>query len=386
MIMGKTILVLGGGIGGIRTAREINKMIGNDEDATLAKILVFEKEKASLFAPSLTWMMVGRRETYDIQDDLSKIELSGIEVVYGDIESVDPESISVVSNGKSYKGDYMVVSLGTEQADYKGLSKAGHNFYTSEGAKNFHKKLLRFKKGRIAIVVSTMPFKSPVAPYEASMLVDSYLRENDIREHSDVTLFSPEKKPMSFAGKEVSENIKSLLESKDITYCPEHELEAAEPGKLTFKNNGETKETSFDLIAYTPHHECPAVIKEAGLVGSSGWVEVNEKTLSTKFKNVYAIGDITNIQLSDDESLPKAGVFAQYQASVVANNIVKDIHGKEADKEFEAKGKYILEQGDGKASSIGGNFYSADLEIKESSAIQHWVKILQEKSWFAKNF
>ncbi len=384
--MKKTILVLGGGIGGIRTAREINKIIGNDEDATLAKILVFEKEKASLFAPSLTWMMVGKREMYQIQDDLSKIELGGIEVVYGEIESVDPENISVVSNGKSYKGDYMVVSLGTEQADYKGLSQTGHNFYTSEGAKNFHNELVGFKQGNIAIVVSSMPFKSPVAPYEASMLVDSYLRENGIREHSNITLFSPETTPMSFAGEQVSEKIIKLMESKGISYRPGHELVAAEPGKLTFNSNGDTSEASFDLVGYTPHHECPAVIKEAGLVGSSGWVEVDEKTLSTKFKNVYAIGDITNIQLSEDESLPKAGVFAQYQASVVAHNIVKNIHGKEADREFEAKGEYILEHGEGRASGIGGNFYSADLEIKESSAIRHWVKILQEKSWFAKHF
>jgi len=72
--MEKTILVLGGGIGGIRTARELNKLIGNDEDAVLAKILVFEKEKTSLFAPSLTWMMVGKREMYQIQDNLTSIE------------------------------------------------------------------------------------------------------------------------------------------------------------------------------------------------------------------------------------------------------------------------------------------------------------------------
>ncbi len=384
--MEKTILVLGGGIGGIRTARELNKQIGNDEDVTLAKILVFDKLQTSLFAPSLTWMMVGKREMYQIQDDLDKIEVGGIEVVIGDIEAVDPNNLTVTSGGREYKGDYMVVSLGAAQEDYLKLDEVGFNFYTAEGASGFHEQLKQFDGGKIAIVVSTLPYKSPVAPYEAAMLVDSYLREKGIREKSEITLFSPEKAPMTFAGEDVSKNVLALLDSKDINYKSEHELVDTGVGALSFKTNGKKVIESFDLMAFTPKHVSPQIIQKAGLTGSTDWVDVNEKTLETKFPKVYAIGDITNIPLNEHETLPKAGVFAQYQAATVAHNIVRDIHGLQPDQEFKPEGKYILEQGDGKASSVGGNFYSSEIEINSTSAIQHWVKILHEKSWFAKNF
>jgi len=383
----KTILVLGGGIGGIRTARELSKKIGNEDGINLAKILVFEKQQKSLFAPSLTWMMVGKRESEQIQDDLTNIQLGGIEVVFGEVEAVDPENITVTSGGKTYNGDFMVVSLGADQTDIYDLSKLGHNYYTVDGASSFYNDLKDFKGGKIAIVVSSLPYKSPVAPYEAAMLIDNYLRDHGLREKTELSLYTPEAEPMTFAGQEISERVHQLMKSKEIYYHPGYKLNNTEDGRLTFSapDNQETQ-VEFDLLAYTPKHVCPAVIRDAGMAGETGWIQVNHQTLQTRFENVYAIGDITTIPLSGNESLPKAGVFAQYQANTVAHNITRQMHGKKPDKAFTAEGKYILDQGNGKATRVGGNFYSSDIDIKDTSAINHWVKILQEKTWFAKHF
>ena len=383
----KTILVLGGGIGGIRTARELSKKIGNEDGINLAKILVFEKQQKSLFAPSLTWMMVGKRESEQIQDDLTNIQLGGIEVVFGEVEAVDPENITVTSGGKTYNGDFMVVSLGADQTDIYDLSNLGHNYYTVDGASSFYNDLKDFKGGKIAIVVSSLPYKSPVAPYEAAMLIDNYLRDHGLREKTELSLYTPEAEPMTFAGQEISERVHQLMKSKEIYYHPGYKLNNTEDGRLTFSapDNQETQ-VEFDLLAYTPKHVCPAVIRDAGMAGETGWIQVNHQTLQTRFENVYAIGDITTIPLSGNESLPKAGVFAQYQANTVAHNITRQMHGKKPDKAFTAQGKYILDQGNGKATKVRGNFYSSDIDIKDTSAINHWVKILQEKTWFAKHF
>lgn len=384
---GKTVLVLGGGIGGVRVARELNKLIGNENGITLSKILIFEKEKTSLFAPSLTKMMIGKRDAAQIQDDLSKVALGGIEVVFGNVDSVDPENITVTSGGQTYKGDYMVVSLGTEQHDVHNLSKTGHNFYTSEGAAAFYEQLKTFKGGKLAVVVSSLPYKSPVAPYESAMLIEQYLREHKLRDKTEISVYSPERAPMQFAGEKISEDVRRIMKERGIEYKPLHQLTKAENGTLTFTNEkGDVVTTETDMLAYTPEHRCPSVIREAGMTGESGWVEADPQTLQTKFDKVYAIGDITKIQLKDDDQLPKAGVFAQYQALTVAHNIVRQMHGKQPDKVFTAEGKYIMDQGDGKATRVGGNFYTSSLDIKETSAISHWVKILQEKSWFAGHF
>ena len=63
------------------------------------------------------------------------------------------------------------------------------------------------------------------------------------------------------------------------------------------------------------------------MTGKSGWIETDRNTLETNFSNVYAIGDITFIPLELGKPLPKAGVFAHYQAEVVANNIAEKIKG-----------------------------------------------------------
>ena len=384
--MKKTILVLGGGIGGISTAKELSRKIGNEDGINLARILVFEKEKQNVFGPSLTWLMVGKRDREDVQKETKDIESRGIEVVFGDIETVDPKQLSVTVQGKTYRGDYMIVSLGVEQSSEYNLENFGHNFYTLEGANLFYEQLREFKGEKIAVLVPSIPYKSPVAPYEAAMLIENYIREKGLGEKTEISVYTPESEPMPFAGEKISENVKHLLESKGVRYRPEYRLASASENSLTFKTASDDNVTEeFDLLAYTPKHECPAVIRDTDLVGESGWIEVDPKTMATDFKNVYAIGDITTIPLDSGETLAKAGVFAQHQGYTVAHNIARDISGKDANKTFEGEGKYILDLGD-KAQKVSGDFYESDVDTKSPSIIRHWEKILLEKSWFVKNF
>ena len=98
--MKPTILVLGRRHGGVHAAKELSREIGNEDKINLAKILVFERRKKSLYAPSLTWLMVGKREQDDIYRELSKIEYNGVEVVEGEVEKVDPKAKTVTSNEK----------------------------------------------------------------------------------------------------------------------------------------------------------------------------------------------------------------------------------------------------------------------------------------------
>ncbi|MBL7836292.1 MAG: NAD(P)/FAD-dependent oxidoreductase, partial [Bacteroidetes bacterium] len=113
--MSTTILVLGAGTGGIITANQLCKKVCNDGEINPVKIIVFEKEEKNVFAPSLLWLMVGKRKPEQIYRDTNKIAGNGIEVVLGEIEKVNPETKTVTVKGKEYKGDYMVISLGVEQ-------------------------------------------------------------------------------------------------------------------------------------------------------------------------------------------------------------------------------------------------------------------------------
>lgn len=384
--MSTTILVLGAGTGGIITARELCRKVCNNRKKNSVKIIVFEKEEKNVFAPSLLWLMVGKRKPKQVYRNTGKIARNGIEVVSGEIEKVNPEERSVTVNGNEYRGDYMVISLGVEQSPEHNLNDYGHDFYTLAGATEFNERLKNFKGGKIAVVIPSLPFKCPAAPYEAAMLIESFIRKKGLSNKTEVSLYSPEPGPMPVAGKELSGAVKQMIEMKGIKYFPEHQLSSATGTTLTF-TNGLT--VNYDLLAYTPKHQCPSVIKETTLIGKSGWIEVDRNTMETGFPDVYAIGDITFIPLEMGRPLPKAGVFAHFQAETVAHNIAGKIAGRVPDKTFNGEGQCFLESGGGKAGYAGGNFYGSPLPVvkmKKTGYRWHWVKVMFEKYWFYKYF
>lgn len=384
--MNTTTLVLGAGTGGIITASELCKNSCNDGEINPDKIILFEKEEKNVFAPSLLWLMVGKRKPRQVYRSTKKAAGSGIEIVLGEIEKVDPKTKSVVVNGKEYSGDYMVISLGVDQVTEHNLDQFGYDFYTLDGATRFYEQLKNFKGGKIAVVIPSLPFKCPAAPYEAAMLIESYIRRKGLSSKTEIALYTPEPGPMPVAGKELSGAVKQIVQKKGIKYFPDHQLTSATETTLTFAYG---KVADYDLLAYTPKHQCPKVIKETELVGKSGWIEADRNTMETAFPNVYAIGDITYIPLEMGKPLPKAGVFAHYQAEVVAHNIEKRIEGKKADKTFEGQGQCFLELGGGKAGYAGGNFYGSPLPIvkmKSPGYKWHWAKVMFEKYWLFKYF
>lgn len=384
--MSTTILVLGAGTGGIITARELSKKVNNDGEINPVKIIVFEKEEKNVFAPSLLWLMVGKRKPEQLYRNTRKIAGNGVEVVLGEIEKVNAEEKSVTVNGKEYKGDFMVISLGVEQVTEYNLDSYGHDFYTLSGATEFNEQLKKFKGGKIAVVIPSLPFKCPAAPYEAAMLIESFIRKKGLTSKTEISLYTPEPGPMPVAGKELSGAVKQMVEMKGIKYFPQHQLISTTENSLTFANE---KTANYDLLTYTPKHQCPKVIKETSLVDKSGWIEVDRNTMETTFPNVYAIGDITFIPLEMGKPLPKAGVFTHYQAEIVAHNIARKIDGKTPDKIFDGKGQCFLELGGGKAGYAGGNFYGSPLPIvkmKKPGYFWHWTKVMFEKYWFFKYF
>lgn len=383
--MPKTILILGAGTGGIVTAHEIAKQLPKREMENW-RILIFEKEERSVFAPSLLWLMVGMRKPSQISRPVENIARRNIEVIRGTIEKVDPDSKTIQVNGQEYQGDYIVISLGAEQSTEHNLWEFGSDFYTLEGAAEFYKKLEGFKGGKIVVLIPSLPFKCPAAPYEAAMLIHNFINKKDLSEKTEVSVYTPEPGPMPVAGKEISNQVKLTVESKGIKYFPEHQLIEVNSSTLIFQNG---KTAQYDLLAYTPRHQCPSVIKATSLTGNSGWVEVNRHTLETKYEGIYAIGDVTFIPLEIGKSLPKAGVFAHYQAEVVANNIVQKILGNKADKTFNGDGQCFLEMGKDIAGFAAGNFYASPapaVKMKKPGIWWHWTKVWFEKYWFYKYF
>ncbi|MCH8067981.1 MAG: NAD(P)/FAD-dependent oxidoreductase [Candidatus Marinimicrobia bacterium] len=381
----KTVLILGGGVGGLVTANNLRKSLGKEH-----RIIVIDQDRQHRFAPSFLWLMTGLRKPEKICRDLNSLSKKGIEFVEGKIAQFDAKSKTVEVNGRQFSGDYVVVSLGANLVpdSVPGLETTGHNFYTMEGAEGLRDALRNFKSGDLVVLITSIPYKCPAAPYEAAMLLEYDCRKRKIRDDVNISLYAAEPGPMGVAGKELSAAVRKMVEDKGIHFYPEHHLESVgTKEKMLHFSNG--TEAHFDFLAYVPKHEVPEVVREAGLVGESGWVKVDRNSMETKFPGVFSIGDVTGIPLALGKPLPKAGVFAHYQAEVVAHNIAVDITGKGKTKQFSGAGECFVEIGDGKAGFARGNFYAEPLpQVKMYRPGRYWHagKVLFEKDWLRRWF
>jgi sulfide:quinone oxidoreductase len=376
----KTVLVLGGGVGGLIAARELRRRLSRRH-----RIVLIDREREHLFAPSLLWLMVDLRDPATIKRPLERLERRGIEVWQGEIEQIDPTIRSVTVEGEKLVADYLIVSLGAELApeNVPGLQEAGHNFYTLPGAESLRAFLASLKSGRIVVMTAAPAYKCPAAPYEAALLIDAHFRQRGLRKAVSVEVYAAEPGPMGVAGPEMSGAVKQLLADKNIPYHPEHQVSSVDPRakRISFANGAEA---NFDVLAYVPPHRAPRVVRESALAGDTGWITVDRYTLQTRFSGVYAIGDVVSIPLTLGKPLPKAGVFAHGQAEVVAKNIAAAIEGRVGSERFTGHGACFIEIGNGKAGFGAGDFYAEPTPIvtlHRPSWRWHVGKVLFEKSW-----
>jgi sulfide:quinone oxidoreductase len=384
----KKIVILGGGIGGIVTANELVKHLN-----TSHKITIIEKNKIHAFAPSFLWLMSGTREKESITVDISNLIHKNVEILNEEILNISIDEKLIETTNKKIDYDYLIVALGAsiQTESIPGIPSGTHNFYTLEGAENLYRKLQNFTKGKIAVVITSLPYKCPAAPYEGAMLISDFFEKRNIRNKIDINIYTPEPFPMPVGGPILGEAVKQVLASKNINLHTQHKIFEVDSlnKELLFEANGKY---NYDMLVIIPPHKAPSVILHSKLAGENGWIPVNRSTLQTKFPNVYAIGDVTSITIPGKWKpdvtlmLPKAGIFAHLQAEIVAERISYEINGKVPKVEFCGDGFCMLESGEHSAGFAYGNFFgepSPKIEIRNVGKSWHYGKIIFEKWWLS---
>jgi len=372
----ESILILGGGIGGVVAANALRSRLSRDH-----RIVVVDREPAFTLAASFLWVMSGDRTPAQVSRPLERLQRKGIEVVRGEVERVDPERREAVVGGKTFQGDRLIVTLGAEFAldAIPGLADAGHTFCTLDGATRLRAALEQFRTGRIVVLTAAPAYKCPAAPYEAAMLLEAGFRRRGVRKVVELSVYSAEPGPMGVAGPEVSAAVRGMVEQKGIAYHPDHQNVRVQGRRIEFTNGASAE---FDLLVYVPPIRPPRALAGSGLVDESGWVRVDRQTMATRFPGVYALGDVTMIPLSIGKPLPRAGVFAHNQAEVVARNIARDVGGKGHEARFDGHGSCFIETGGGKAGYGAGDFYGEPrpaVKVRRPSRLWHAGKVLLEK-------
>lgn len=360
---GKTILVLGGGWGGLAAAHYLRGTLPPEH-----RVVVVEKNTTFTLYMLNLWVLTGERSyPSEVTRKMANLANHGIEWVHAEVERIDPEQRVVHTSAGPLQGDYLVIALGAELAPDRvpGFANSAYNIYEAEGAVALRQALDGFDGGKVVVLVTRAPFRCPSAPYEAALLLEWLFRKHGVRERVELAMYTPEKQPMPVAGPAVGAALRDMLSERGIAYHPEHAVSRIDGASHQVVFNEET--VPYDLLVGIPPHKAPTSVEQAGLTDATGYIPTHPQTLqilsdpetlATRFPGVFAIGDVTAIRLLNSMLLPKAGVFVEGQARSVALNIAADIKGEGGASHFDGKGYCYVEVGDGMAAYGAGNFYA----------------------------
>jgi sulfide:quinone oxidoreductase len=285
-----------------------------------------------------------------------------------EITDIDPSKsrVTTKSNHDKLKYDYLIIALGAELAPERisGFQDNGEscfNIYDSKQVPYMREKLLSLRGGRILVCIADIPYKCPPAPYEVSLLINDILAKNGTRDSIDLNMYVPTPIALPVAGPKMSQDIVNLLNDNRIHFRPLHKIKKILDKKTVEFENG--NKTSYDVLVLIPPHQVPKVIRNSGLLGHEDqrWIKVDRFTLRTEHTNVFAIGDVTEIRLDQNTTIPKAGIFAEGEAKAVSQQIINEIKNNNSNKvltRFDGKGFCFMEIGDKKAGYIDADFYN----------------------------
>jgi sulfide:quinone oxidoreductase len=176
----------------------------------------------------------------------------------------------------------------------------------------------------------------------------------------------------------------ALLEAfaeRGITYVPDRLVRALDPARRVAILD-DRSELPYDLFLGIPKHRVPEVVAESGMT-VNGWIPVNPKTLETRFPRVYAIGDVTSV------GTPKAGVFSEEAAKIVAAALIAEVKGGEKPPAYAGAGSCYVEFGAGRVGRVDVDFLSGPaptgIFVEPSAALFHEKEYFgssRRKRWF----
>ena len=376
----RTAVILGGGVGGITAARRLRRLLAPDD-----RVVLVERDPQFRFAPSFLWVLTGRRQPAQITRDVRRLRARGIEVLEDEVQAIDALARTVTTAHGALEADAVVVALGARLAPdaVPGFDTSAHVFYTLPGAQSAAHAIGSMSSGSVAVLVTGMPYKCPAAPYEAAFLTEAVLRQRGVRDRVRIDIYTPEPLPMPTAGPALGEALRAMLEQRGIGFHPGRNIERVDPeaGRLHFTD---ASIAAYDTLLGVPPHRPPEVVAASAIAGESGYATVDAHTLVTSAPGVYAIGDATAIPIAGGKLLPKAGIFAEAEAQVVARQIAAEWRGRKPPEPFDGTGSCFVELGDGRAAFATGDFYAADgprVAMRRPGRHWHLAKVAFEQYW-----
>jgi sulfide:quinone oxidoreductase len=316
-----------------------------------AEVTLIDKAEEFVFGFSKLDVMFAHTTPAAVRMPYRDFAKPGVRLLRETVTAIDPQARRVTTDAGVHEADALVIALG---ADYDmdatpGLAEAGNEFYSLAGAERLAGIIPQFSEGHVIIGVCGAPFKCPPAPSECALLLDDELRARGVRGECRISFVIPLGTPVP-PSPETSAALIEAFAERDITLIASRRVSSLDAGRGVAILD-DASELAFDLFLGVPKHRAPDVVIASGMA-EDGYVPVDSATLQTRFPGVYAVGDVATA------GVPKAGVFAEGAARIVAQTLIAEVQGGERPGRYLGQGTCYIEFGGGRVGSVDIDFLS----------------------------
>lgn len=273
--MESEVLVLGGGVKGLYAALEF-QLKGKE-------VTVIDSNIEHEFVPGSIEIIRDRVDTDKLELNLKDfLKKTGIKFCLETVESIDHKNRKVSTDKGTHNYDNLVVALGSEMKDFSlNISDLKH-VYDLSTVEEIRDKL--DKADHVAVVG---------AGYVGVETMGEIAETN-----TDVTLISNRDVPMSYTNETVQNLILEYMDSKEVNFIRNKELESVSLNKIEF-TDGDSINT--DIVIWCRGKRTKSIVKNSFDIYDEGFEVLKDTEISlcfpvTDYDNLYASGDCANIE------------------------------------------------------------------------------------------
>ncbi len=371
------ILIVGGGAAGTIVANKVARGLSDDVDRGVTEVVVLDKSNKHEYQPGYLFVALGEEEPEHFvrnEKDLLDEKVKFYSGAQGEVVSINTKENKVkTADGKEWTYDILVISTGSvpDPSPIPGLKDAAYFFYTMEDAVKLRDALNSFKGGNIVISVTSLPYKCPVAQYEILFALHDRFKKSGI--NANFTYLFPingtHQHPV------VSKVGESWMNEKGISIMSSFVIDSIDSKNRVIKSK-DGRTVNYDLFIAIPPHRPSEVIIKSGL--GNPWIPTDPFTLKSKqFKNIYVLGDTTDIP-----NVAKAGSVAEYEAAVVAKNVIADVKKTNNYYKYDGSAYCFIMHSMDKAGYLYMNYFTPPL-VSLPSKYAKWVKLIYNELYWS---
>ena len=336
---GKSVVIVGGGFGGLTMAKALRKKDKSIEVTVIEKSNMF---MACPFSNALLGGLDGVTLDTFVGDYYQPSSKHGYAFVHGEVTAIDRKAKTVTTTNGDFAYDILVLSPGIAYDTAKQFPKwsedkireVAHACPSGLMPGNEHVALKRqlenMDDGNVIIIPPAKgKYRCPPAPYERTAMVANYMKNEGIKGKVIVLDTRNGKFAKGKAFKESWNDLFSdIIEYKGLTEIIDVDTAAKTVTYKEYKNaddlEGKTQTVKYEVCNLMPNNKCSPVIAMAGLeTNGSGYALMDGYSFKSKSdSSVYVCGDAVS------HGIPPSGQTAIWGAHRAAGQIVDQLNGK----------------------------------------------------------